>query len=126
MTPGDFRSRALRFPGTVESSHMDHPDFRIGGKIFATLGYPHEGWAMVKLPPEQQALFVQKSPLEFRRCKGFWGERGCTNVHLASSNEAQVQAALRAAYENVRPKVKKARSPKRQARFSRWTCRRPR
>jgi hypothetical protein len=113
MTPDDFRRRALRFPGAVESSHMDHPDFRIGGKIFATLGYPDEGWAMVKLTPEQQASFIRESPLGFHPCKGVWGERGSTNVHLDSANEAQVQAALQAAYDNVRPKVKKARGPKR-------------
>jgi hypothetical protein len=113
MTPDHFRSLALQFPGAVESSHMNHPDFRIGGKVFATLGYPDEGWAMVKLTPEQQSSFVRRSPRVFRPCKGVWGERGATNVHLGSSDKALVQAALRAACENFRPKVETARSPKR-------------
>jgi hypothetical protein len=102
MTPNDFRRHALRSRGAVESSHMDHPDFRIGGRIFATLGYPDEGWAMVKLTPEQQASFVRESSVVFRPCKGVWGERGATNVRLDLANEALVQAALQAAYENVR------------------------
>jgi hypothetical protein len=106
MTPDYFRSLALQFPGAVESSHMNHPDFRIGGKVFATLGYPDEGWAMVKLTPEQQGSFVRESPLVFRPCKGVWGERGATNVRLRSSDGALVQAALRAACENVRPTMK--------------------
>jgi hypothetical protein len=53
MTATDFRKLALSFPGTVESAHMHHPDFRIRGKIFATLGYPDDDWGMVKLLPEQ-------------------------------------------------------------------------
>ena len=52
MTPDDFRRLALSFPEAAEHAHMHHPDFRVRGKIFATLGYPHDNWAMVKLPPE--------------------------------------------------------------------------
>ncbi|MDR3704049.1 MAG: MmcQ/YjbR family DNA-binding protein [Candidatus Sulfopaludibacter sp.] len=62
MTPEDFRRLALSFPETTEQEHMHHPDFRVRGKIFATLGYPHDNWAMVKLPPEQQANFVGAAP----------------------------------------------------------------
>ena len=54
MTEEQFRSIALSLPETSESAHMCHPDFRVGGKIFATL-WPAAGWAMVKLTPEQQA-----------------------------------------------------------------------
>jgi hypothetical protein len=108
-TPDDFRRHALRFPGAVESSHMDHPDFRIGGTIFATLGYPDEGWAMVNLTPEQQGSSLSQSLLGFRRCKGFSGECGDANVHLGSSNEAQVQAALQAA-SGPRRRRREARS----------------
>jgi hypothetical protein len=108
MTPDQFRRLALGFPGAVESSHMNHPDFRIGGKVFATLGYPDESWAMVKLTPEQQRSFVRESPLLFRPCKGVWGERGATNIHLRSADKASVKAALHAAHVNARVKVKKA------------------
>lgn len=114
MTADQFRRLALEFPGAVESSHMNHPDFRTGGKVFATLGYPDESWAMVKLTPDQQRLFVRESPRVFRPCKGVWGERGATNVHLESADEALVQAGLQAAYENVRTKVKKVRLTRQQ------------
>jgi len=62
MTSQDFRRMALSFPETSEESHMEHPDFRVGGKIFATLGYPRNGWAMVKLTPEQQDTFMKAEP----------------------------------------------------------------
>ena len=88
MTPNQFRSLALRFPGAVESSHMNHPDFRIEGKVFATLGYPDKSWAMVKLTPEQQQSCVRESPLVFRPCNGVWGQRGATNIHLVSADRA--------------------------------------
>ncbi len=55
MTAEDFRKMALSLPESVESSHMDHPDFRVGGKIFATLDAPKKGWGMVKLWPDEQA-----------------------------------------------------------------------
>jgi hypothetical protein len=54
MTTADFRRLALALPETAEHAHMDHPDFRVRGKIFATLGYPAQGWGRVKLTPEQQ------------------------------------------------------------------------
>ena len=88
---------------------MNHPDFRISGKVFATLGYPDESWAMVKLTPEQQRSFVRELPLVFRPCKGVWGERGATNVRLESADKTSVKAALQAAHENVRATMKKAR-----------------
>jgi len=57
MTANKFRSLALEISGALESSHMDHPDFRIGGKIFASLGYPDDEHGMVKLTPEQRGHF---------------------------------------------------------------------
>jgi hypothetical protein len=107
MTASDFRSVALGFPGAVESAHMNHPDFRIGGKVFATLGYPDESWAMVKLTPDQQGSFVQDAPLVFRPCKGAWGERGATNLHLQSATKAQARAALETAWRNIGTKAKR-------------------
>lgn len=108
MTADQFRRFALALPSAVESSHMDHPDFRIGGKVFATLGYPDESWAMVNLTPEQQGSVVESAPRVFRPCKGAWGQRGATNIHLASAKQAEVQGALEAAYNNVEAKLKKA------------------
>ena len=61
MTPSEFRRLALSFPETEERAHMDHPDFRVAGKIFATLGYPEEGWAMVKITPVEQKCWSKPS-----------------------------------------------------------------
>jgi hypothetical protein len=52
MTIDGFRRLAMRLPEAAEVGHMGHPDFRVGGKIFATLGYPTGEWAVVKLAPE--------------------------------------------------------------------------
>ena len=62
MTPDTFRRLARTMPEAIEVGHMGHPDFRVGGKIFATLGYPEDGWAMVKSTPEQQEAFVATEP----------------------------------------------------------------
>ncbi len=75
MTSNDFRRLALELPGASESSHMGHPDFRINGKIFATLHYPDENWAMVKLPLEHQDNFMQIQPKVFVPVKGAWDVR---------------------------------------------------
>jgi hypothetical protein len=82
---------------------MDHPDFRVGGKIFATLG-PNEDWAMVKLTPEQQQVFVRSEPKVYTPFKGAWGRRGCTQVQLASATEPSVRQAIEAAWRNTAPK----------------------
>jgi hypothetical protein len=109
MTANEFRKLALAFPGAVEASHMNHPDFRIGGKIFATLG-PNEIWGMVKLTPEQQQSFIKKAPSVFEPCSGAWGEQGATTVRLASARKAVVQVALDTAWQNVSAKVSKKRT----------------
>jgi hypothetical protein len=101
MTPDDFRRLALDLPGASESSHMRHPDFRVRGKIFATLGYPDQAWGMVKLTPEQQRAFVQSDSAAFVPVKGAWGARGCTNVRLSKAREALLQEALAAASDNI-------------------------
>ena len=101
MTATQFRKLALGFRGAIESSHMRHPDFRIGGKIFATLGYPDGKSGMVKLTPEQQREFVKKSPEVFHPCNGVWGERGATNVYLPAAKVGLIRAALKAARGNV-------------------------
>lgn len=116
MTPAAFRKIALSLPEAEEHEHMNHPDFRVGGRIFATLGYPATDWAMVKLFPDQQSAFVAADPRTFVPVKGAWGRKGCTNVMLASANKVRVKEALHAAWRNasVRVALKKfaAETPK--------------
>ena len=101
MTPEEFRKLALSLPDTEERAHQNHPDFRVAGKIFATLSYPEADWAMVKLYPAQQEAVVAADPKTFVPVKGAWGKKGCTNVLLASANKKKVQEALSAAWRNV-------------------------
>jgi hypothetical protein len=104
MTAAGFRRLALSLPHAVESAHMGHPDFRVAGKIFATLGYPKSGWAMVKLTPERQEQFVQENPQAFEPCAGVWGARGFTNVRLRAVKRDELQRALPAAWRTNAPK----------------------
>ena len=104
MTKDDFRKIALTLPGAIESAHMGHPDFRVGGKIFATLGYPDRGWAMVKLTPAQQELYTIAHPDAFLRIKGAWGRRGATNLRLRSAGVRIARQALTDAWRNTAPK----------------------
>jgi hypothetical protein len=99
MTSASFRKLALALPGAEERVHMNHPDFRVGGKIFATMGYPGAGWAMIALTPEDQVAFVAMKPEAFVPVKGKWGEQGATSVVLRYAKVAAVRAALAAAYE---------------------------
>lgn len=103
VTAGEFRTLALELPEAVEASHMDHPDFRVGGKIFATLG-PGEKWGMVKLTPEQQAGYLRTAPGVFEPAAGAWGRRGATLVHLKNARERMVRTALAEAWRNTAPK----------------------
>jgi hypothetical protein len=115
MTSEAFRKLALSFSRAEERAHMDHPDFRVDNKIFATLGYPRPGWAMVKLTPDEQAAFVRIEPKIFVPVKGKWGEQGCTNVILAQATQPPVRAALKAAYERA-ASARTARGRKRRGR----------
>ena len=103
MTVDDFRSLALGLPEAVEASHHDHPDFRVGGKIFATI-MPDGDHGMVKLTPAQQAELAAFDPQVFRPVKGAWGRRGCTSVRLEKAGEATVREALVLAWRNTAPK----------------------
>ena len=104
MTTNDFRELALSFPEAVESAHMRHPDFRVGGRIFATLGYPGKEWAVIKLTPDEQKRFMQRDPRIFQSVKGAWGRRGNTNVYLPAAKIDIVREALAAAWRNTTPK----------------------
>jgi hypothetical protein len=99
MTVDDFRRLALSFPGAIESAHMNHPDFRANGKIFATLHYPDDGFAMVKLPPDQQQSFVDLQPSAFAPVNGAWGRQGATNVRLKAVKEESLRGALTLAWQ---------------------------
>jgi hypothetical protein len=122
MTTDEFRKMALEIPTALELSHMHHPDFRVAGKIFASLGAPNESWGMVKLTPEQQRTFIEKAPEIFKPCSGAWGRAGATNVYLASARASVVRAALDVAAKNVTSDAKKkfaiarTQSPAREAR----------
>jgi hypothetical protein len=105
MTPTQFRKVALSFAEASESAHMNHPDFRVGGKIFATLGYPDAEHGMVILPVEEQALFIREHPKVFAPAKGAWGKRGSTTVRLAGIDRATLQRALQVAWRNKAPKT---------------------
>ncbi len=102
MTANKFRKLALSLPETSEGAHMNHPDFRVGGKIFATLG-PDESWGMVKLSIADQAAFIRAEPTAFHPASGAWGRRGCTIVQLKAAKELAVRNALLAAWRNTAP-----------------------
>jgi hypothetical protein len=105
MTPDAFRRLALELPEAEESAHMGHPDFRVRGKIFATLGAPDASFGMVKLTPEQQEGVIDAWPRVFVPVKGGWGRGGATNVVLAAATAAALRPALQLAWRNVAPKT---------------------
>jgi len=107
MTSDEFRTMALEIPTAVEQSHMNHPDFRVTGKIFASLGAPDANWGMVKLTPDQQRAFIEKAPEVFKPCSGAWGRAGATNVYLASAKAGLARAAIKAAAKNIVSRVNK-------------------
>jgi len=102
MTADQFRRLALGLPDVSEGAHQGHADFRVSGKIFATLG-PDEDWAMVKLTPHEQSSRVLEEPDVFEPISGAWGRQGCTRITLASAGEAAVELALVAAWRNIAP-----------------------
>jgi hypothetical protein len=83
---------------------MNHPDFRVGGKIFATLGYPTREWGVVNLKPEDQPYFCRAEPDVFVPVKGAWGRAGSTQVLLKRARVRAVRATLNAAWRHRRPK----------------------
>ena len=99
MTANDFRRIALSFDGAEESSHVGSPDFRVGGRIFATLASQGEGYGNLMLDPEIQAAFLADAPEVFLPIKGGWGRKGMTHIRLAESGEAMLRGALRAAWK---------------------------
>ena len=101
MTPETFRKMALALPETCEAAHGGHPDFRLGKKVFASLGYPDNAHGMVKLTPEQQQRYMSSEPAVFSPAAGAWGRGGSSVVTLRGATQALVRQALRDAWRNV-------------------------
>jgi len=115
MTANDFRRIALSLEGAVEGSHMGAPDFRVGGRIFATLASQKQGYGNLMLTPEQQADFVRELPDVFLPVPGGWGRMGATHIRLVKANEDALAGALRAAWKIRIEKNTKTRSSKGKA-----------
>ena len=116
MKPADFRRIALSFDGAEEGSHMGAPDFRVGGRIFATLASQHQGYGNLKLTLEQQAEFVRELPEVFLPIPGGWGKMGMTHIRLAQASEDVLEGALRAAWRLRLEQNAKTKSKKRSSR----------
>src|SRR5450755_471629 len=99
MDAEDFRRIALSLAGAKEGSHMGAADFRVGGRIFATLASQSKGYGNLMLTLEQQAAFVEELPEVFLPVPGGWGRNGATHMRLAAANEDVVEGALRAAWK---------------------------
>ncbi|HEY7285360.1 MAG TPA: MmcQ/YjbR family DNA-binding protein [Vicinamibacterales bacterium] len=120
MDGNDFRRVALGMDGAIEASHMDHPDFRVNGRIFATLDHD-EVRGMVKLSPDEQAEFMRSEPATFVPAAGAWGRQGCTLVTLAQVDENVLGEAMTLAWQGAvrasvakTPKTRRGRPPKRR------------
>jgi hypothetical protein len=99
MNVADFRRIALSLEGAKESSHMGQPDFRVGGRIFATLAAAAQGYGNLLLTPEQQAAFVEELPDIFVPIGGGWGKNGATHIRLGAASEDVLAGALRTAWK---------------------------
>jgi hypothetical protein len=110
MTASDFRRIALSFEGAEEGSHMGQADFRVGGRIFATLAAEKQGYANLLLTLEQQADFVAEQPDAFLPIPGGWGRNGATHIRLAVANEDVLTGALRTAWKLRQDKNQKTRA----------------
>jgi hypothetical protein len=111
-TIADFRRIALSLEGAEEGSHFGSPDFRVGGRIFATLANQKQGYGNLMLTPEHQAAFVEELPEVFLPVHGGWGRNGATHIRLAKANKDVLTGALRTAWKlriekNAKPSEKK-------------------
>jgi hypothetical protein len=116
MDVDDFRRIALSFEGAEESSHMGNPDFRVGGRIFATLASADQGYGNLMLTLEQQAGFVEELPEVFLPIAGGWGRMGMTHIRLAAANEDLLAGALHTAWKLRVEKNEKSREKSRARR----------
>jgi len=116
MNANDFRRIALSLEGAEEGSHMGNPDFRVGGRIFATLAHQKLGYGNLMLTPEQQAAFVEELADVFLPIHGGWGRMGATHIRLAKASEEVLAGALRTAWQlrvtkNAKSKPASKRKP---------------
>lgn len=115
MSVGRFRKTALALADATESAHHGKTDFRVGKRIFASLGHPDENWGTLKLTVEQQAMLVDAEPEIFRPVPGGWGKQGYTNIRLAKADATTLKSALAMAWAMSRRKAK-PRHPQRPRR----------
>jgi hypothetical protein len=101
MTAQQFRELALSFPDAVEGEHVRHPDFRVRGKIFATLGYPDESFGVLMLTPDAQQEAIGRDPEVFDAVAGAWGRRGNTKVRLRAARPKQLRPWMQLAWERI-------------------------
>jgi hypothetical protein len=114
MNTHDFRRIALSLEGSEEGSHMGAADFRVGGRIFATLAAQAQGYGNLLLTPEVQAQFVAEAPEIFIPVHGGWGRMGATHIVLAKANKDLLTGALQTAWKirmGKNGKSKKAAAP---------------
>jgi len=113
-----FRRLALALPEAVESSHMNHPDFRLNNQIFATLSAQEKGCGVLKLTLDQQSAFIADQPHIFSPVQGGWGRMGMTFLHLDQADEPIMAGALKTAYHNLREKQSQKQSQKKSPKKS--------
>src|SRR4051812_6771822 len=111
MTANDFRELARGFDDAEESGHMGAPDFRVGGRIFATLVHGHLGLGNLMLSPELQQSLIDEAPKVFFPVSGGWGRMGATHIRLAEATPEQLLKGLQLAW-NLR--MQKNEKPKRK------------
>ena len=115
MSAEDFRRIALSLEGAVEGSHMGVADFRVGGRIFATLAHVAKGYGNLMLGPEKQLAFVNELPEVFLPAAGGWGRMGITHIVLSFATEDVLQGALQTAWRRrVESNARAARKPTRR------------
>lgn len=113
MTPNDFRRIALSLEGAEEGSHMGAVDFRVGGRIFATLAAVKQGYGNILITPEQQAAFVAETPEVFIPVAGGWGRNGATHIVLKSACTDLLRGALQTAWKLRAERNQQARRKRR-------------
>ena len=122
MNVTDFRRIALGLPGAEESCHMGQPDFRVDGRIFATLASAKQGYGNLMLTLEQQTAFVEEMPEVFLPIPGGWGRMGMTHIRLAEASEDVLYGALHTAWklrvEKNAKSGKKKRAPKKKSQLA--------
>jgi len=109
MTAEDFRRIALSLDGVEEASHMGAADFRVGGRIFATLAHIDQGYGNLMLSPQAQRILIATHPDIFLPVAGGWGRNGATHIRLADADEDRMTEALNIAWRHRVEKTLRAK-----------------